>query len=96
MAADPKEMAAKIAALQFWVIDEARPIFPPLYQPRANRIFPDVEPFGLCELISSQQSIKYAFLPFPCCLGLASNKALQASGELVILASRSFSGQTNA
>src|SRR5438132_3318288 len=41
-----------------------------------------VEPFGFREFISSQQPIKYALLPFPCCLGLASDKALQVRGKL--------------
>jgi hypothetical protein len=75
-------MAAKIAALQFFVINEVRPIFPSLYQSRANWIFPDVGPFGFRKFVLSQQTIEYSFLPFPDCVGLAPHEALQASGEL--------------
>src|SRR5205814_10150983 len=44
LAANHKDTAAKIAALQFPVIDQVRPILPPFDQSRAHRIFPDIEP----------------------------------------------------
>src|SRR5438105_9184905 len=60
-----KETAAKIAALQFPVIDQVRPILPPFDQSRAHGIFPDIEPFGLQKFILSQQTIEDSILPSP-------------------------------
>src|SRR5205085_3713932 len=82
LAANHKETAAKIATLQFLVIDEIGPILPLFDQSRAHGIFPDIEPFGLQKFILSQQTIEDSILPPPVCVGLTSHETFQASRKL--------------